>query len=88
MNLPDKPILGPRMSFALVNGRSPRPVSFCVMCEARIGASYLRDFATQLIYCNQNCYADHCESAGRALLAHLRASLVPSRHVAERTIPG
>jgi hypothetical protein len=74
MSLPDKPILRPGMRFALVNGRSPRPQSFCVMCEARIGAGYLREVATHLIYCDQNCYADHCRSAARAAVARVRAS--------------
>jgi hypothetical protein len=74
MAIPDKPILRPGIRFALVNGRSPRPDSFCVMCEARIGAGYLREVATQLIYCDQNCYADHCRSAARALGARVRAS--------------
>ena len=74
MNLPDQLALERRMRFALVNGRSPRPDSVCVMCEARIGASYLREVATHLIYCDQNCYDDHCRSAARALVACVRAS--------------
>jgi hypothetical protein len=74
VDLPGKLILRPRVRFALVNGRSPRPDSFCVMCEARIGAGYLRELATQLIYCDQNCYADHCRSAAQALGACVRAS--------------
>jgi len=74
MNLPDQLVLERRMRFALVNGRSPRPDSFCVMCEARIGASYLREVATQLLYCDQNCYAGHCKSAALALIAEAKAS--------------
>jgi hypothetical protein len=74
MRIPDKPVLRPGMRFALVNGRSPRPDSYCLMCEARIGAGYLREVATQLIYCDQNCYANHCTSAGRGSLACVRAS--------------
>ena len=67
-------VQGRRMRFALANGTSPRPDSFCVMCEARIGASYLREVATKLIYCDQDCYADHSRSAARALVACVRAS--------------
>jgi hypothetical protein len=74
MTLLDKLILRPGVRFAFVNGRSPRPDSFCVVCEARIGAGYLREVATQLIYCDQNCYANHCKSVTRALVACVRAS--------------
>lgn len=66
-------VLERRIRFALVNG-TPRPGSFCAMCEVRIGARYLREVATQLIYCDQNCYDDHCRSAARALVACVRAS--------------
>jgi hypothetical protein len=51
------------MRFILVNGRTPRPRSFCVMCARAIGASYLREIGTQLTYCDHDCYADHCNSA-------------------------
>ena len=74
MRIQDKLGLRPGMRFALVNGRSPRPDSYCLMCEARIGAGYLREVATQLIYCDQNCYSDHCRSPARALGAGVRES--------------
>jgi hypothetical protein len=62
------------MRFILVNGRSPRPQAFCVMCNQPIEKSYLREVGTQLIYCDQDCYADHCESAFLLLENRARAS--------------
>ena len=51
------------MRFVLVNGRTPRRQSACVLCGEPIGAGYLREVGTQLPYCDQDCYADHCERA-------------------------
>jgi hypothetical protein len=51
------------MRFVLVNGRSPCRPSFCVACERPIRGRYLREVGTYLIYCDHNCYADHCNSA-------------------------
>jgi hypothetical protein len=51
------------MRFILVNGRTPRPQSICVGCDRPVRASYLREIGTHLIYCDHNCYADHCRSA-------------------------
>jgi hypothetical protein len=62
------------MKFVVVNGRTPRPQAFCVMCDQPIRASYLREMGTQLIYCDHDCYADHCESAFRVLENRARAS--------------
>ena len=62
------------MRFTLVNGRSPRPQACCVMCDRRIEKTYLREVGTQLIYCDQDCYADHCESAFLLLENRARAS--------------
>ena len=47
------------MEFVLVNGRTPRPQAFCVLCCEPIGESYLREI-NPLSYCNHNCYVDHC----------------------------
>jgi hypothetical protein len=44
------------MKFVLVNGRTPRPQSFCALCCEAIGASYLREIATRLSYCDHGCY--------------------------------
>jgi hypothetical protein len=74
MNPPGKLVLGRHMRFALVNGRSPGPDPFCVKCEELIGASYLREIGTQLVYCDHDCYVDHCRSALLALAADARAS--------------
>ncbi len=74
MNLPGKLVLGRHIRFALVNGRSPATDSFCLMCEEPIGVSYLREVGTQLIYCDQSCFAGHCKSAVLALAYDARAS--------------
>lgn len=67
--------LGERhMRFVLVNERSPRPRSCCVMCNQQIEAGYLREIGTHLIYCDHDCYADHCKSAVLLLENQVRAS--------------
>jgi hypothetical protein len=53
--------------FVLVNGRKPRSQSLCVMCDHPVRSNYLREVGTHLIYCDQNCYAAHCESAVQLL---------------------
>jgi len=69
------------MEFVLVNGRTPRPQSFCVLCCEPIGESYLREIGTRLSYCNHNCYVDHTDSAlalenpGRKDIPHYRRSV-------------
>jgi hypothetical protein len=62
------------MRFVLVNGRSPCSRSFCPKCKHPIEQSYLRELGTGLIYCDDDCYADHCESAAQILARHARAS--------------
>ena len=62
------------MRFILVNGRTPRPRSFCVKCEQPLRESYLREISTHLGYCDHDCYADHCESAVLLLESRARAS--------------
>ena len=62
------------MRFILVNGRTPRPQSFCVMCDQPIEKRYLREIGTHLTYCDHDCYADHCESAFLLLENRARAS--------------
>jgi hypothetical protein len=61
------------MRFILVNGRTPRPHTFCVLCRNPIGAAYLREVGTHLIYCDHDCFADHCESAAQLVESHARA---------------
>jgi hypothetical protein len=51
------------MKFVLVNGRIPRPQSFCALCCEPIGESYLREIATRLSYCGHKCYFNHCKRA-------------------------
>jgi hypothetical protein len=48
------------MKFILVNGRTPCPQSFCTLCCEPIGETYLREIATQLSYCDHQCYRGHC----------------------------
>ncbi|SDT50012.1 hypothetical protein SAMN05444158_6526 [Bradyrhizobium canariense] len=62
------------MRFILVNGRTPRPRSVCVMCDQPVGVNYLREIGTQLIYCDHNCYAGHCQSAVLLLESQSKAS--------------
>jgi hypothetical protein len=62
------------MKFILVNGRTPRPRSFCALCCERIGESYLREIATRLAYCDHKCYVDHCRMSVLALPNYARAS--------------
>jgi hypothetical protein len=59
--------------FILVNGRTPRPQSFCVKCDRPVSACYLREIGTHLIYCDHACYADHCNSAVLLLENRARA---------------
>jgi hypothetical protein len=79
------------MRFILVNGRSPLPRSLCVMCDRSVGASYLREIGTLLVYYDHGCYADHCKSAvvlldnqpprSRANIARLLDSVTTLRSV-------
>ena len=62
------------MRFILVNGRTPFRQSVCALCGKPIGASYLREIATRLPYCDPDCYADHCEGAVLALERHAIAT--------------
>jgi hypothetical protein len=62
------------MKFVVVNGRTPRPQSFCALCCKSIGESYLRELTTRLSYCDDNCYAGNCEVATPMLQKHARAS--------------
>ena len=62
------------MKFVVVNGRTPRPQSFCALCCKSIGGSYLRELTTRLSYCDDICYAGKCEVAAPMLQKHARAS--------------
>jgi hypothetical protein len=62
------------MKFVLVNGRTPRPQSFCALCREPIGESYLRELTTRLSYCDHKCYAGQCQVPVPALQKHARAS--------------
>ena len=64
----------PHMKFVLVNGRTPRPESFCALCCEPIGESYLRELTTRLSYCDHTCYVGHCELAVSILMERARAS--------------
>ena len=69
------PLIGRwRMKFVLVNGRTPRPQSFCTMCCEPIGESYLREIETRLSYCDHKCYLGRCMGTVPALQYHARAS--------------
>lgn len=62
------------MKFVLVKGRTPRTQSFCVLCCESIGERYLRDIATQLVYCSHECYVHHSKGRAPALQYHAMAS--------------
>ena len=62
------------MKFVLVNGRTPRPQSFCALCCKPIGESYLREqLTTRPSYCDDKCYAGNCKVAAPAPQKHVRA---------------
>ena len=54
------------MKFILVNGRTPRPQSFCALCCKPIGETYMREIATRLSYCDHQCYLGHRKLAARS----------------------
>ena len=58
------------MKFVVVNGRTPRPQSFCALCCKPIAESYLRELTTRLSYCDDNCYAGNCEVTAPMLQKH------------------
>ena len=43
------------MKFVLVNGRTPKPPSFCALCCESIKESQLRELAKRLSYCDHKC---------------------------------
>jgi len=59
------------MKFVLVNGRTPRPQSFCAWCCEPIGESYLRELATHFSHCNHDCYRCHCRMPDPVLQRHV-----------------
>jgi hypothetical protein len=60
--------------FILVNGRTPRRRFLCLMCDQPVGASYLREVGTHLIYCDHDCYVAHCKNAVLILENRAKAS--------------
>jgi hypothetical protein len=64
------------MKFVLVNGRTPRPQSFCALCCEAIGESYLRELTTRLSYCDHKCYAGHCKLRVPALQKHASGAII------------
>ena len=62
------------MKFILVDGRTPRPKSFCALRCEPIRQGYLREIATRLSYCSHECYAGHSEVSPLALRYQAKAS--------------
>jgi hypothetical protein len=62
------------MRFVLVNGRTPCPRCFCVLCCEPIGASYLREIGTRFSCCDYDCYALYCKTAVMLLVNRAKAS--------------
>jgi len=56
------------MRFVLVNGRTPCPQTFCLLCCEPIGAGYLREIETGLPFCDDNCYRAYSRNPVLALL--------------------
>ena len=61
------------MKFVLVNGRTPRPQSFCAWCCEEIGETYLRELKTRLSFCDHKCFLGSCKASVRALQKQARA---------------
>ena len=49
------------MRFILVNGRTLRRRTLCMLCCEPIGASHLKEFSTGLSFCGHDCYAFYCD---------------------------
>ena len=62
------------MKFVWVNGRTPRPESFCALCCEEIGETYVRELTTHLSYCSYERYLSHCKLAMSALKDRASAS--------------
>ena len=62
------------MKFVWVNGRTPRPESFCALCCEEIGETYVRELTTHLSYCSYECYLGHCKLSISTPKEHARAS--------------
>jgi hypothetical protein len=62
------------MRFVLVNGRTPRPESFCALCCEPSGEGYLRELTTRLSFCDHWCYLGHCKLSVSQLNERARAS--------------
>ncbi len=76
------------MRFMLVNGRTPFRRFSCAQCGEAISNCYLRDMTTQLYYCDQSCYSEHCTNAVMNLAHRTKVALaglapVRSRRLAE-----
>jgi len=52
-------IEGNRMRFVIVSDRTPRIHSVCAHCAKPIDAGYLREFVSNLPYCDRECYRGH-----------------------------
>ena len=65
------------MKFVLVNGRTPRPQSFCALCCEPIGESYVRELSTRLSYCDHKCYLGDGKVAVRALAEASEGVMTP-----------
>jgi hypothetical protein len=46
------------MQFVLVNERMPRGFSVCACCRQQFGEGYLREIASNQVYCGYQCYRD------------------------------
>ncbi|WP_024508032.1 hypothetical protein [Bradyrhizobium sp. ARR65] len=72
------------MNFICVNGRTPHPRTFCMLCLSPIGTSYLREIRTRFPFCDHRCYALLRQSSA-ALLQD--GPILPARALEKRAEP-
>jgi hypothetical protein len=63
------------MRFVLVNGRTPCPKTFCMLCCEPIHASYPREVSTGLPFCDHDCY-DHYSNRWISRVGQSKSSAV------------
>jgi hypothetical protein len=66
---------GSPMKFVFVNGRTPRPHSFCAHCCEPIRDSYVREIVTRFAYCDHTCYLGQGKRAAPAHEYHAATSV-------------
>lgn len=55
------------MRCVLVNGASLKAPTLCAHCSNKVGASYVREIGTRIVYCDFRCYSAAIEIPVRML---------------------